>query len=134
MSIRFDCDSHFLPKKVFDDVDFRFEPRRPRLYFKTAGQSVLSYPEREVNLSSHHRYIQPSAFGVSRREPGFREPEIRIGLLDRLGIDIQVLVSANDPFHYDVEPDFATSVCQSHNNAISTVLRKYIVRFDSSSW
>ncbi len=70
---------------------------------------------------------------VSRREPGFREPEARIGLLERLG-DMQVLVRANDLFHYDVNPDQATSVCRSHNNVISTGLRKYIGRFDSSNW
>jgi len=75
----------------------------------------------------------PSAFWLSRREPGFREPEARIGLLERLG-DLQVLVRANDLFHYDVDSVLATSVCQSHNNAISTLLRKYIGRFDSSSW
>ena len=40
-----------------------------------------------------------------------------IAFLDRANIDMQVLVPGNECFQYDVEPDLATSVCQSYNSA-----------------
>ena len=57
MAIRIDCDSHFLPKDVFDDVDPRFEHRRPQLFFDARERGVLRYPEREANLSHHQRHV-----------------------------------------------------------------------------
>lgn len=129
MPIRIDCDSHFFPKDVFDDVDERFQERRPRVWFDAAGRSGITYPEREAQLSHHQRDVLPNLFRFSRQQPGFWEPELRIDLLDRLGIDMQVLVPSNESFHYDVEPELATSVCQSYNNAIARVLHKYPHRF-----
>ena len=129
MPIRIDCDSHFFPNDAFDEVDPRFEHRRPRIWFDAAGRSAITYPDREVKLSYHQRHMLPNAFRFSRARPGYREVEPRIEFLDHLGIQMQVLVSGGDPFHYDVEPDLATNVCQSYNNAISRVLKKYPGRF-----
>jgi len=61
--------------------------------------------------------------------PGFWDPEVRIEFMDRIGIDMQVLVPSNECFHYDVDPELALSVCQSYNNAISRVLKKFPGRF-----
>lgn len=129
MPIKIDSDSHFLPKDVFDDVDPRFEHRRPRVWFDAAGRSGVTHPEREAKLSYHQRYVLPNTFLASRRPRGFWETEPRIEFLDKVGIDIQVLVPSNPPFHYDVEPELAMSVCQSHNNAIARVLKKHPGRF-----
>lgn len=129
MPIRIDCDSHFFPRDVFDDVDPRFEHRRPRVWFDAAGRSAITYPDREANLSHHQRYALPNLFQFSQPRPGFWDPEPRIKFLDRLGIHMQVLVPSNESFHYDVEPDLATAVCQSYNNAMSRVLREYPGRF-----
>lgn len=125
MPIRIDCDSHFFPRDVFDDVDPRFERRQPRVWFDAAGRSAIAYPDREANLSHHQCYGLPNLFQFSKPRPGFWDPEPRIKFLDRLGIHMQVLVPSNESFHYDVEPDLATAVCQSYNNAMSRVLRKY---------
>jgi aminocarboxymuconate-semialdehyde decarboxylase len=129
MAIRIDCDSHFLPKDVFDDVDPRFADRRPRVWFDAAGRSGVTFPEREANLTHYQRFMIPNTFLATRRAPGFWEPEPRIEFLDRAGIQMQALVPSNPPFHYDVEPELATSVYRSHNNAISRVLKKYPGRF-----
>ena len=129
MAIRIDCDSHFLPKDAFDEVDPRFEDRRPRVWFDAAGRSAVTYPDREAKLSYHQRYILPNTFLPSRRPSGFWHPEARIEFMDQLGIQMGVLVPSNPPFHHDVEPDLATSVCQSYNNAISRVLRNHPGRF-----
>lgn len=131
MPIRIDCDSHFFPKDVFDEVDPRFEHRRPQLHFDARGRGILRYPEREQNLSHHQRYVLPNMFRAETRPhpPGLWDPELRIQFMDGAGINVQALVPSNDAFHYDVEPDLATSVCQSYNNAISRVLQKYPGRF-----
>jgi len=129
MAIRIDVDSHFFPKDVFDNVDPRFGDRRPKIWFDAAGRSGLTYPEREANLSHHQRHVLPNLFRFARQRPGFWEPELRIEFLDRMGIDMQVLVPSNESFHYDVDPDLASSVCASYNNAISRVLEKFPGRF-----
>jgi aminocarboxymuconate-semialdehyde decarboxylase len=129
VAIRIDCDSHFLPMDVFDDVDPRFEQRRPRIWFDAVGRSAVTYPEREAQLSHHQRYVLPNVFDPSFRQRGFWEPEPRLEFMDRTGIDLQVLVPTNPPFHYDVEPDLATSVCQSYNNSVSRLLQRHPGRF-----
>lgn len=129
MPIRIDSDSHFLPRDVFDDVDPRFEERRPRVYFDAAGRSAATYPDREAKMSHHQRYVLPNTFLPSKRPSGFWEVGPRLEFLDRTGIDMQVLVPSNPPFHYDVEVELATSVCRSYNNAISRLLKKHPDRF-----
>lgn len=78
---------------------------------------------------SHHQRSLPNLLRFSRQPPGFWEPELRIEILDRLGIDMQVLVPSNESFHYDVDPDLATSVCQSYNNAMARVIERFPGRF-----
>jgi aminocarboxymuconate-semialdehyde decarboxylase len=80
-------------------------------------------------MSHHQRYVLPNTFLPSRRPTGFWDVPPRIEFLDRTGIDMQVLVPSNPPFHYDVEPDLAVNVCQSYNNSISRLLKKYPGRF-----
>ncbi|HEY3116067.1 MAG TPA: amidohydrolase family protein [Chloroflexota bacterium] len=129
MSIVIDCDSHFFPKDVFDDVDPRFGERAPRIWWDALGRAALTYPEREARMSHHQRHMLPNLFQWANQRPGFWEPEIRVQLLDQLGIDLQVLVPSNESFHYDVDPELALSVCQSYNNAISRVLQQFPGRF-----
>ena len=129
MPIQIDCDSHFFPRDVFDDIDPRFGDRRPTVSFDAVGRSAARYPEREANMSPHQRHVLANLFRFSFQAPGFWDPEPRIEFLDRAGIDMQVLVPSNEPFHYDVEPELATAVCQSYNNAIARVVNKYPGRF-----
>jgi aminocarboxymuconate-semialdehyde decarboxylase len=131
MAIRIDCDSHFMARDVFDDVDPRFEDRRPRVWFDALGRSRITYPEREAQMSHHQREVLRTLLRFSKHPAGLWEPAARVEFLDRIGVDMQVLVPSNDAFHYDVDPDLATSVCQSYNNAVSRVLQKYPGRFIS---
>jgi aminocarboxymuconate-semialdehyde decarboxylase len=128
MPIRIDCDSHFFPADVFDDVDPRFGDRRPRVWKDAIGRARITYAEREANMSHHQRSL-PNLLRFSKQRPGFWEPELRVEFLDRMGIDMQVLVPSNESFHYDTDPELALSVCQSYNNAISRVLEHYPGRF-----
>jgi aminocarboxymuconate-semialdehyde decarboxylase len=128
MAIRIDCDSHFFPSDVFDDVDPRFEDRRPRVWRDAIGRTRITYAEREARMSFHQRSL-PNLLRFSKPRPGFWEPELRVEFLDRMGIDMQVLVPSNESFHYDVDPDLATSVCESYNNSIARVLDRFPGRF-----
>jgi aminocarboxymuconate-semialdehyde decarboxylase len=129
LSITIDCDSHYMPRDAFDDVDPRFEHRRPAVHFDAAGRSGISYPDREAQQSYFQRHVLLNGFQMVHRGPDFWDPEGRIEFLDRAGIDMQVLVPGNECFHYDVEIDLATSVCQSYNNAIARLLEKHPGRF-----
>ena len=71
MPIVIDCDSHFFPKDVFDDVDPRFGERAPRLWFDAVGRAALTYPEREARMSPHQRYMLPNLFQWATQRPGF---------------------------------------------------------------
>jgi aminocarboxymuconate-semialdehyde decarboxylase len=62
------------------------------------------------------------------RDPGNLDPEPRIRFMDERGIDKQVLVPS-EQFHYDVEIELGTAVCQSYNNAMARVNQKYPGRF-----
>ncbi len=122
-----DADSHFMPKDVFDDVDPRFEHRAPRFWVDAVGRSRITYPDREAQLSPVQR--QWKGFNMWMwRDPGNLDPEPRVTFMDERSIDMQVLVPS-EQFHYDVEPDLGTSVCESYNNAMGRVLRKYPGRF-----
>jgi aminocarboxymuconate-semialdehyde decarboxylase len=123
-----DCDSHFMPKDVFDDVDPRFGDRAPRLWWDAVGRSRITYPDREANLAPIQRLVWINQWTWRFPEEGFMDVEPRLAFMDRLGIETQLLVPA-EQFLYDVEPELATSVCQSYNNAISRVLRRHPGRF-----
>ena len=60
--MRIDCDSHFLPKDIFDDVDPRLGTRRPRLWFDAMGRSMITYPGRFIGLA-HFAHAEPNAGG-----------------------------------------------------------------------
>ena len=102
--------------------------RRPRLWLDAAGRERVTYPEREANLTDHQRYVY-RGFQWGRPERGMWDPEARIEFMERVGVDRQALVPDTDPYHYDVEPELATSVCQAYNNAVSRVLKRYPGRF-----
>src|SRR5579862_9062481 len=131
MAIRIDCDSHFNFKDIFDDVDPRFGDRRPRIWFDAAGRSRTTYPDREPKMSFHQSRILPNPFQWSRQRPEVWDRELWIRRLDEMGIDMQALIPSAGAavFAYDVEPDLATSVCESYNNCVSRILKQFPGRF-----
>jgi aminocarboxymuconate-semialdehyde decarboxylase len=129
MAIRIDCDSHFFPRDVFDEVDPKFGDRRPRVWWDAKGRAKITFPEREARMSHHQHDVLPNLMRFSPPRPGFWEPEIRLDFMDRTGIDMQVLVPSNECFHYDVDPELAASICRSYNNAIARVLEQFPGRF-----
>jgi predicted TIM-barrel fold metal-dependent hydrolase len=127
MTFILDTDSHFMPKDCFDDVDPRFEHHAPHFVYDAIGRSMVVYPEREAALSPQQKQWR-SFNNWLMRAPGTLEPDVRLEFMDANGIDLQVLVPS-EQFHYDIEPDLGTAVCQSHNNAMGRLLQKYPGRF-----
>ena len=138
MAIKIDCDSHFTPRDIFDDVDPRFGRRRPRQWIDAQGRSLITYPEREEMIAAYQRqgvgvftgaFASDSAASWTSAHASNWDPENRLAYMDRLGMDMQVLITGGSPFAYDVDPELGASVCQSHNNAIARVIEKYQGRF-----
>ena len=129
MTIRIDVDSHFFPKDVYKEVDPRFGVRRPQVWFDAVGRSTITHPDREADMSYHQRHGVLNMFQWHWQRPGFWEPELRLEILDKLGINMQVLVPSGDLFSYNVEPELAANVCRSYNKAISGVLQRFPGRF-----
>lgn len=129
MSIVIDCDSHFMPKDIFDDVDPRFEERAPKVWTDAVGRVAITFPDREATLSHYQRWGYTNSFKFSRPRSGMSDPEARIEAMDRFGVDMGVLGHNGTIFSDRVEPDLYTSVCRSYNNAIGRLLERYPGRF-----
>jgi aminocarboxymuconate-semialdehyde decarboxylase len=116
-----------MPQDCFDDVDPRFEHRVPRFVYDSAGRSMIVYPDREAALSPQQKQWRGYNMWLLRA-PGNLDPEVRLDFMDENSIQLQVLVPS-EQFHYDVEPDLGTAVCQSYNNAMGRLLQKHPGRF-----
>jgi aminocarboxymuconate-semialdehyde decarboxylase len=122
-----DCDSHILPEDAFADVSPAFRQEGPRIETDAQGNSGVVYPARQRNIPDYARII-PNPFNPRPRSSG-NKPEVRIADMAKANIDIQVLVPSNGSFYYDVEPELGLNVCQSYNNAIGRIVKKYPGKF-----
>lgn len=122
-----DCDSHILPYDAFDEVAPEFRVGGPKIVTDKNGNSCVVYEARQKNIPDYARHI-PNPFNPRPRTSG-DDPSVRIADMSKAQFDIQVLVPSNGAFYYDVEPKLAASVCQSYNNAIGRVLKKYPGKF-----
>jgi len=128
MSVKIDCDSHFLPHDAFDDVDPKFSGETPRFVYHGSGKQVVTYKARTEQLPAF-MWNYPTCFNLLRQNPGVSNADARVEDLAKIGFDRQVLVPNNAPFAYDVDPDLGASVCRSYNNAVARVLKKYPDKF-----
>lgn len=123
MALKIDCDSHFLPRDAFDDVDPKFSGRAPRFVFDGSGKDAVVFPTRTEKLPSFMSNY-PTCFRMGKRLRGVSDADARAADLARIGFDRQVLVPNNGPFGYDVDADLGLSICRSYNNAVSRALKK----------
>lgn len=122
-----DCDSHILPGDAFDEVAPEFRDQGPRIVTDAKGNSCVVYEARQRNIPDYARHI-PNPFNPRPRTSG-DDPSVRVADMSKAQFDMQVLVPSNGAFYYDVEPELATSVCRSYNNAIGRILKKYPGKF-----
>lgn len=128
MTIKVDCDSHFLPYDAFDEVDRRFGDRGPRFVFDGLGRDVVVYKARAQQIPDF-MWDYPTCLQPGRRYPGVSDGDVRAADLEKIGFDRQVLVPNNAPFAYDVDPDLGASVCRSYNHAVARVLDRHPHKF-----
>jgi aminocarboxymuconate-semialdehyde decarboxylase len=123
-----DCDSHILPPDAFDEVAAEFWDRRPRIVTNSDGTSCMLYEARQKNVPEYAKNIR-HIFSPRRRDPRLNDPVERIADLTKMLFQTQVLVPSNGLFYHDVEPALAASVCRSHNNAISRIVKSHPGKF-----
>jgi len=130
MSIIIDSDSHFMPRDAFADVaaQSRFGSRWPRFQMDAIGRDWIVFPERYAQLNAHQRSL-PCSLVPGQHHAGYYDSGARAEWLDRVGIDMQVLVPSPASFTYDIEPELGVAVCRSYNNAIGGVLRRHPGRY-----
>ncbi|MBM2811498.1 MAG: amidohydrolase [Chloroflexi bacterium] len=128
MSIKIDCDSHFLPYDAFDDVDPKFMGRRPRFVRDGAGRSTVVYPERTEALPNYI-WSYPTSFNLNRAHPGTHDGDARAADLEKIGFDMQVLVPNNGPYGNEVEPELAASAARAYNRAVSRAMQRQPGKF-----
>ena len=130
MSLIIDCDSHFMPDDAFDDEEARryFRNRWPRKIRHSNGRDWTTFPERERALTAWQRTL-PGEMFPARHAPGYADAGVRLEWMDRMGIDVQVLVYASSLFAYAIEPELGAALCRSYNNALARVLQRHPGRF-----
>lgn len=128
MSIKVDCDSHFLPLDAFNEVDPRFGDRGPRFVYIGPDRDLVVYKER-AEIIPDFMWDYPTCLRPGRRHPGVSDGDVRAEDLKKIGFDRQVLVPNNAPFAYDVDPELGASVCRSYNHAVARVLDRHPDKF-----
>jgi aminocarboxymuconate-semialdehyde decarboxylase len=130
MSIIVDSDSHFMPSDAFEDEEAarRFGSRWPRFQMDGLGRDWIVFPERLEQLSPLQRTM-PCSLIPGKHHPGYYDSAARVEWLDRVGIDMQVLVPSPASFTYDIEPELGAATCRSYNNAIGRILKRHPGRY-----
>lgn len=67
--------------------------------------------------------------GVRYRDSPFMDVDLRLGLNDRLGIELQVLSPNPLTYFHHVEADIAANYCRWHNDALAAVVAAHPDRF-----
>jgi len=128
MTIKIDCDSHFLPWDAFDEVDPKFHGRRPRFVRDGNGRSTVVFPDRTDHFPPY-LWNYPTAFNMGRTAAGTHDSDARAADLEKIGFDMQVLVPNNGPYGNELEPELAASAARSYNRAVSRVLKRHPGKF-----
>src|SRR5207302_1491599 len=69
MTIKIDCDSHFLPHDAFDNVDPRFFDRGPHFVFDAEEREVVVYKARAEQIP-HFMWNYPTCLNLGKRYAG----------------------------------------------------------------
>jgi len=67
--------------------------------------------------------------GVDYSGTPFMDPDVRLAMMDRLGIDLQVLSPNPLTYFHHIEADIATGFCEWHNNELASVVDTHADRF-----
>jgi predicted TIM-barrel fold metal-dependent hydrolase len=119
-----DCDTHLMPRDAFDGVDGHFAAVKPRLKFDDQGlYAGVDFPGyREVSgtsplLAPGSGAMFKSLWNIDDRMSDYD---------DRLGIERQVILPQfSGWWSYLIEPDLASTMARSHNQALLRLMKQY---------
>ena len=66
--------------------------------------------------------------GVRYRNSPFMDAELRIGAMDKAGIDFQVLSPNPLTYFHFIEPEFAAAFCRRHNESLARMVAEHFDR------
>ena len=119
-----DCDTHFMPRDAFDNVEQTLQPLVPQLKFDERGLLVdIEFPGRPADVPGTTPLPAP---GSGAHYPGITNMEIRLKDCERLGIDCQfILPQFTGWWSYLIEPALANSLAHSWNLSMLPVMKDY---------
>jgi predicted TIM-barrel fold metal-dependent hydrolase len=123
-----DFDTHILPREAFRFVDARFKDLVPAYSFNEQG-ICTSMTFRGAPAPMGGATPQPGP-GTGSRYLGMYDETSRIEDMDRLGIDVQVLIPQFQAFwSYLLDSDLAAAMARSYNRSIATIVSRAPDRF-----
>ena len=120
-----DCDSHLMPRDVFDYMGAEFASRAPRLQFDSEGR----FCDIEFNNPAHIPGTTPlpvphATHGLNYR--GNTDIEARLADYERMGVDAHfALPQLTGWFSYALDPAFGTAMAHSWNLSLLKLMRQY---------
>ncbi len=129
-----DCDTHIIPRDVFDSINMGVEQIRPLLHFDDAGlythSDFLGAPPLVPGTTPLPSFSQARG-GSGTDLLGMTDIEVRLKDCQRLGVDRQVLLPQFSPWAWSnlLEPHLAAAVARSYNQSIVTIMKKHPDKF-----
>jgi predicted TIM-barrel fold metal-dependent hydrolase len=125
-----DCDSHFIPPTVFDNVSEQYKELIPKYEFDS-NQKITKFICKSDAVKINYNRMAP----INKHcvLPGISSIKHRLEYLDSLGIDKQLLGPQEYTmrFNTSVEPNLAAEMAHSFNIEIKKIVDSYPNRFFS---
>ncbi|MBM3572832.1 MAG: hypothetical protein FJX52_10840, partial [Alphaproteobacteria bacterium] len=123
----FDCDSHIMPKDVFDYLDSRFAAKAPRMVFDANGLFVdIDFPS---NAAHRVPGATPLPVGHVTHGLGYRgntDMAARLADYDTIGAAAHfALPQLTGWWNYVIDPEFGSALAHSWNLALLKQMRAY---------
>jgi predicted TIM-barrel fold metal-dependent hydrolase len=122
-----DCDSHYLPPTVFNNVSEQFRDRLPSYHFDSAGGlTEVKYANDPILVTEN--YQTPAAFNTLT---GLTSIDSRIDDFSKLKITSQFLAPQESAmrFNYSVDALLAADMCHSYNVEVKKVVDAHPLKF-----
>lgn len=119
-----DCDTHFMPKDIFNDVETPLRPLVPRLTFDESGfLSDIEFPGEPPRVPGATPLPAP---GSGAHYAGNTDMEARLREYGKMGIDAQfILPQFTGWWSYLIEPRLANTLARSWNLSMLRLMRDY---------
>ncbi|HEX9880746.1 MAG TPA: amidohydrolase family protein [Candidatus Binatia bacterium] len=129
-----DCDTHIIPRDAFDYMDEGSKRLRPLLRFDSRGLYTHSeFPARPplVPGTTPLPSFSRASGGSGTDLLGMVDLEARVRDMERLGVDLQVVLPQFTPWSWStlLDPALARSLSRSYNRSMAGIMNRYPGRF-----